>query len=859
MTYRSLALVVFLAAPLSAAEPHAYRAARLWPGDGPVINDAVLVVRDGKVVTVGRRADVTIPADAIVHDLGDGIIIPGLVIAETTLAEKGRDDLHALTPHYRAADGFDPFADHSAILSGGITTVQVAPGGKRLLPGQGSVVKLHGDNLEHRMLREEESLRLVLGEAYKNPPKVYEPPVGAVSVDRPLEATRPQLAAGLPSAISGLRAAFQAARADRNSDDPLLKALATAGTGSKPVRVSTPSAADVQSALALAKEFDLRLILVDPPAPTHDQIATWKAHVDGVILDPGIRPGMASEVTESEASPAGRGNRRRNPSPTPNPERGNRAQRPTNSPKENDENADSLSPAELARELRASGLRVAIKPVNDADLKEMLYLGGLFTTHNTAAETLKMVTSDAAALLGVSDRVGTLSGGKDADFVVLGGEPFGLHTRVRSVYVDGQQAYEASPASQRKVIRAGRVLTGTGEVILGGAVLVDGKTIRGVGRDVSTPADAEEKHFARAVIVPGFLDLGNSLGLGGPLSTQIPINTKLGPRLVSGDPAAAAARHGGITTVLLSAPAPSPVIAFKLGDKLRPLADPVALHLAVRGNLTSAGASLRDTLRAGKAYNDGWTKYENDLKDYERKKKEYDAAKPKEPEKKADEKKPDDKKPEEKKAEDKKPEEKPGEKKPEEKKLEEPKSPTKPQTIEALEPFRALFSGKIPAIVDAKREDAIRLAVTICRDEFNIRTILNGADDAWRVADLLADKHVAVVSGPQLVHTVDRNEVNLPLSMAVRGVPIGFHSQAAGGAKNLPLAVGFAVRHGLGSDDGLRGLTSGPAHFLGLDSVGSLAVGKDADLVVLSGMPFELSTRVLAVMIDGQWVYREGD
>jgi len=48
-----------------------------------------------------------------------------------------------------------------------------------------------------------------------------------------------------------------------------------------------------------------------------------------------------------------------------------------------------------------------------------------------------------------------------------------------------------------------------------------------------------------------------------------------------------------------------------------------------------------------------------------------------------------------------------------------------------------------------------------------------------------------------------------------------------------------------------------PAQFLGLDSLGTLAIGKDADLVVLSGMPFELSTRVLAVMIDGQWVYRE--
>src|ERR687888_294679 len=110
--FRFVLLALAVAAPAPAAEPHAYRAARVWPGDGPVIADGVAVV------------------------------IPGLVVAETSLAEKGRDDLHTLTPQHRAIDGFDPYADYSAALAGGVTTVQIAPGGKRLLPGQGAVVKL---------------------------------------------------------------------------------------------------------------------------------------------------------------------------------------------------------------------------------------------------------------------------------------------------------------------------------------------------------------------------------------------------------------------------------------------------------------------------------------------------------------------------------------------------------------------------------------------------------------------------------------------------------------------------------------------------------------------------------------------
>jgi imidazolonepropionase-like amidohydrolase len=372
--------------------------------------------------------------------------------------------------------------------------------------------------------------------------------------------------------------------------------------------------------------------------------------------------------------------------------------------------------------------------------------------------------------------------------------------------------------------------------VAGGSIVIEDKTIRAIGRDVSAPADAEETKFANAVIVPGFLDLATGLGVGAPLNVPIGIGTKLGDRLIHDDPAVKTARQGGVTTVLLSGPAPSSVLAFKLSDKPQVVREPVALHFAVRGNLTSAAASLRDTLNSGKAYADLWTKYESDLAAYTVKKKEFDAAKsPTTSAEKKDDKKPSEKKPEP------------------------PKAPDKPQIVELYEPYRALFVGKLPALVEAKREDAIRLAVTICRDEFTLRTALVGADDAYRVADLLAAKSVTVIAGPELVRTVEHESVNLPLALSMRAVPFAFHSNATSGVRNLPLAVGYAVRQGLGADEALRGLTSTPAQFLDLENVGVVAKGKDADLVVLSGMPFEPSTRVLAVMIDGQWVYRDAE
>src|SRR5205823_2516075 len=148
------------------------------------------------------------------------------------------------------------------------------------------------------------------------------PPVGAVSVDRPLEPTRPQLAGGLPGAVSGLRAMFQAAKSASESD-PLLKAVGGAGTATKPLRVSAPGPNDLQAALDLAKEFDLKLILVEPPVPPADQLGKWKSNVVGVILSPGVRPGKTEDAPETPAAaPATRTGRRGRPNPAPAPRRG---------------------------------------------------------------------------------------------------------------------------------------------------------------------------------------------------------------------------------------------------------------------------------------------------------------------------------------------------------------------------------------------------------------------------------------------------------------------------------------------------------------------------------------------------------
>jgi imidazolonepropionase-like amidohydrolase len=818
----ALAWLLF-ACPAQAGPPHVYRAARIWTGNDPPITNGVLVVRDGKVVAAGPHEKMTVPEDAEVHDLGPAVLIPGLVIAETTLGERGRDDEHALTPQFRAVDGFDFYADYSPALKGGVTTVQIAPGSRRLMPGQGAVVKLAGDDLDARTLRERESLRILLGDAFKNPPRIYEPPVGAVSVDRPLQPTRHQLAASLGGAVAGLRATLRAATeygqpsASPKEKDVLLAAIADQLKNGGRVRITAPGTADIRAALALAREFRLRLLLVDPSnlGPFRDQLQGWRDTVAGVILNAEVRPGAVADL--------------------PVPDKDDPRRR---------------LPWENARDLQAAGLKVAIRPATDNDLEDTLFVAGLFTGGGLPAqEVLRMVTVYPAELLGVADRVGALAAGKDADFVVLSGEPFATHSRVQAVYVNGQLAYAAKTAPKATVVQAGHIYTGTGEVIPRGAVLVEGTTVRGLGRDVSIPPDAVVRRYDRAVVVPGFLDLSTGLGLGGPLTTSVSLTTRLGERLLSGDPAVAMARQGGVTTVLLAStnPSASPVVAFKLGDRPRVVGDPVAVRFGLTGNLTAQAASLRSTLQTARDYASSWTRYETALVEYEKKKQEFEAAKAKAPPVK---------KPaggDEKKAET-------PAKKEETNGPAAPTPPDKPRAIENLEPYRALFAGKIPALVEAHRADAIKLAIQIFRDEFHLRTVLLGADDAFRLADLLAQKQVAVAVGPELVRTVEREPINLAQVLANRNVPFGFQSKATTGVKTLPLAVQYAVRRGLGTDDALAGMTAAPAKLLSIDKqLGTLAVGKDADLVVLSGPPFELSTRVLAVMIDGQWVYQEED
>ena len=98
--------------------------------------------------------------------------------------------------------------------------------------------------------------------------------------------------------------------------------------------------------------------------------------------------------------------------------------------------------------------------------------------------------------------------------------------------------------------------------------------------------------------------------------------------------------------------------------------------------------------------------------------------------------------------------------------------------------------------------------------------------------------------------------MNNALRVSDAGVPVSFYTGASSGSKFLPLHAALAVRHGMSARTALAGLTSGAAKLFHIHGrVGSLEVGKDGDLVVFSGDPFDLSSRIVAVVVNGRVVH----
>ena len=175
--------------------------------------------------------------------------------------------------------------------------------------------------------------------------------------------------------------------------------------------------------------------------------------------------------------------------------------------------------------------------------------------------------------------------------------------------------------------------------------------------------------------------------------------------------------------------------------------------------------------------------------------------------------------------------------------------------LEALVPY---VRGEQPVIFRADREAEIRGAIKFA-EEMKLKPIILGGDDAWKVASLLKEKNVPVIiTGVFQLPGREDDPYDVLYENAAKlqqaGVRFCISTGDAGAeARNLPLYAGMAAAYGLSKADALKAVTLYPAQIMNVaDRLGSIEVGKMANLVVTDGDLLEIRTRIRYLFIDGR-------
>jgi imidazolonepropionase-like amidohydrolase len=386
-----------------------------------------------------------------------------------------------------------------------------------------------------------------------------------------------------------------------------------------------------------------------------------------------------------------------------------------------------------------------------------------------------------------------------------------------------------SARAQTIAITGGRVLPVSGAPIERGTVLIRDGRIAAVGADVAIPADAQRVDATGKIVTPGLVNAATALTVAdiGAVATTRNVSARgtngiaaaftvwdgLNPASVLLPPARAA----GITTVVIAPrggmiSGQAAVLHLVEGDAAdMVLRSPVAMvgqiGLPQAINAQSRGElmlKLREVL--------------DDARTYSRRKSDFERAQ------------------------------------------------TRPFAASRLdlEALIPVLEGRVPLLLDADRASDIESALKLARD-YNLKLILTGGAEAWLVADKIAAAHVPVLTGamnniPESFSSLGTRQENAGL-LRRAGVTVAIIGNAGGGdedafnVRNVRFEAGNAVAYGMSREDALRAITLTPAEIFGVaDRVGSLQPGRDADVVVWSGDPFEFATQPEHVFIRGREV-----
>ena len=174
-----------------------------------------------------------------------------------------------------------------------------------------------------------------------------------------------------------------------------------------------------------------------------------------------------------------------------------------------------------------------------------------------------------------------------------------------------------------------------------------------------------------------------------------------------------------------------------------------------------------------------------------------------------------------------------------------------------------LLNGEIKALITANSSNDIMSAIRLAK-EFNFKLVINGAAEAYRLIPEIKAANAEIVLHATMARNggdmVNMNRESAAILTAA-GIPVSIESGFEAYVPKTRIILfeaGQAMAHGLSFDEALKTITLNPARLLGIEKrVGSIEIGKDADLVLYNGDPFEYLTKVCVVIIDGVVVKEE--
>jgi imidazolonepropionase-like amidohydrolase len=400
-----LAVVAVRGGPLVAAEPLPVLAIH---GDmvhtmaGPPIKDGLVIVAEGKIARVGAAKDVPVPAGARV--LRGRVVTPGLVDAHTVVGltgylnqEQDQDQLDRgdpLQPELRAIDSYNPRERLIEWVRGfGVTTIHTGHAPGALVSGQTMVVKTLGDTVDEAVVRPAAMIAVTLGDQAR--PGGDDPKKSPGTRSKAVAMLRGELV----KTLDYVRKQQLPDVDKRPARDLRREAFAEALAGKLPLLVTADRATDIDAALRVAAEFKLRLVL-DSAAEAYLLADRIKQAGVPVIVHPSMRRAGVGET-------------------------------------------ENLS-FETAATLRKAGIPVALQSGFEGYVPKTrvaLFEAGIAAANGLEfEEALATITIDAARIIGVEDRVGSLQPGRDGDVAVFDGDPFEYTTHCTAVVINGRVA-----------------------------------------------------------------------------------------------------------------------------------------------------------------------------------------------------------------------------------------------------------------------------------------------------------------------------------------------------------------------------------------------------------------------------------